>query len=110
MRSLVPQHRPLLAAGFGLVCLAGAAAAYSAVRAAEADHMVAHTLEVQGTATQLLSDLQDAETGQRGFLLTQVPAYLDPFKRAETDFRGALASLMRLTSDNARQRGCSRRD
>ncbi|GAC1654158.1 MAG: hypothetical protein NVS9B15_14800 [Acidobacteriaceae bacterium] len=31
---------------------------------------------------QLLSDMQDAETGQRGYLLTRQPEYLEPYLRA----------------------------
>jgi CHASE3 domain sensor protein len=39
---------------------------------------VRHTLEVQNELSLLVITLQEAETGQRGFLLTGEPAYLAP--------------------------------
>jgi signal transduction histidine kinase/DNA-binding NarL/FixJ family response regulator len=35
---------------------------------------------------EVFSALQDAETGERGFLLSGDESYLEPFKRAETEF------------------------
>jgi len=43
---------------------------------------VSHTLDVQRRITSVLSVLQDAETGQRGYLLTGDPKYLGPFEGA----------------------------
>ena len=48
---------------------------------------VQHTLTVQGHLTRVLSLLQDAETGQRGYLLTGNPAYLEPFTSATSELR-----------------------
>ena len=42
---------------------------------------------------QGVSDLKDAETGQRGFLLTGDPTYLAPFDRGQALARQALASF-----------------
>jgi len=39
---------------------------------------------VQLASERLLSSLKDAETGQRGFLLTGDPAYLEPYEAART--------------------------
>jgi CHASE3 domain len=61
----------IVAVSFGLVLLAGILAAYIAIRATDIERSVAHTFEVRQVARSLLSDLQDAETGQRGFLLTE---------------------------------------
>src|ERR1700744_2714885 len=52
----------------------------------------------QTTATQLalaqvLSLLQDAETGQRGYLLTGSQAYLEPFTQAAADLNTAMEAL-----------------
>lgn len=41
-----------------------------------------HSQEVMSTLNQLLSSLQDAETGQRGFLLTNIDRYLEPYNAA----------------------------
>ena len=42
--------------------------------------MVAHTHEVLDALEQLISTLKDAETGQRGYLITGEPRYLDPYE------------------------------
>ena len=51
----------------------------------------------------MLSDLQDAETGQRGFLLTVDETYLQPFYRALKSEPAGLPRLRELTSDNPEQ-------
>src|SRR4051794_27987159 len=53
---------------------------------------------------QTLSAMRDAETGQRGFLLTGDSAYLAPFRAGSTSVAGHLAALARLTA-NADQPG-----
>lgn len=52
-------------------------------------------------ATQnALSALKDAETGQRGFLITLDPAYLRPYGNAITAWADNIASLKSLASDS----------
>ena len=48
----------------------------------------------------LLLSLQDAETGERGFLLTASESYLEPFTRAEQNLPGQFNDLARMTSHN----------
>ncbi len=62
--------------------------------------IAALTLEsstIQADISGLLKDLTDMETGQRGYLLTGNPAYLQPYTdakgRMETDFSGLRAGL-----------------
>ncbi len=62
-----------------------------------------HTQDVIIEAYRVLSALQDAETGQRGYLLTGDSTYLEPFTRGMHDVDSAMTSLRRLTSDNATQ-------
>ncbi len=64
---------------------------------------VRHTLEVQNELSLLVITLQEAETGQRGFLLTGEPAYLAPYERARDLVRDEIARLTALTRDNAEQ-------
>jgi len=47
--------------------------------------------------------IQEAETGQRGFLLTGDLTYLDPFTTARRELPAAEAELRYLTGDNAEQ-------
>lgn len=58
---------------------------------------VAHTLQVRSDAYRLLTLVQDAETGQRGFLLTGDQAYLAPYKLGTAETPGAFRELARLT-------------
>jgi CHASE3 domain sensor protein len=43
---------------------------------------VTHTQVVQRAVQTSVNSLVDAETGQRGFLLTQRPVYLEPYEAA----------------------------
>jgi CHASE3 domain sensor protein len=58
-----------------------------------------HTLEVQKSIGRTFSLLQDAETGQRGYLLTGERDYLDPFAKADAQIDQELDRLDRLVAD-----------
>ena len=53
-------------------------------------------------STELLSSLKDAETGQRGFLLTDRPEYLEPYQRNLSAIRQNLDELGGLLADPKR--------
>lgn len=60
-----------------------------------------HTLTVLGATDQVLRALQNAETGQRGYILTRDRAFLEPLVEARTRLPAALARLRELTiNDN----------
>lgn len=64
---------------------------------------VAHTEEVIRTVDELLGDVREAESGQRGFLLTKAPIYTDTFNdRIEGAVQKA-TELALLTKDNPSQ-------
>ncbi|WP_176556314.1 CHASE3 domain-containing protein [Rubellimicrobium rubrum] len=69
----------------------------------EAEGWRIHTVEVIAQAQRLLAALLDAETGQRGYLLTQNPAYLDMNEQAHKTLDDLTGELLRLTSDNPSQ-------
>ena len=52
---------------------------------------------------ELLSSTQDAETGQRGFLLTNNERYLDPYNTALDTIPAKIQEIGELTSDNPAQ-------
>jgi len=56
-----------------------------------------HSRQVLAALRDLLSLMKDAETGQRGFLLTGDEAYLEPYERAVRIVPAGLAALDRLT-------------
>ncbi len=70
----------------------------------EANTLVAHTLEVRRLLQAALSSVKDAETGQRGFLLTGEERYLEPYTTARTALPAELSSLRALTSDSPAQK------
>ena len=61
---------------------------------------VIHTHEVINQSEKLLSTMTDAETGQRGFLLTGDAAYLEPYHHGLTYTEETIQKLMTLTEDN----------
>lgn len=65
-----------------LVLIAVASAALLALAFNSRVQAVYRLLETQAAITSLLSGVQDAETGQRGYLLTGEPRYLSPYRRA----------------------------
>ena len=79
----LPVLPPATLAGFVIAVLAVGAIAFFTSRALQtredAAQRVTHTLQVIGQLESLLSRLTDAETGQRGFLLTGDERYLEPY-------------------------------
>jgi len=70
---------------------------------AAASHWETHTRIVIQKFQRLLSTLQDAETGQRGYLLTQEEENLAPYQAALGLLQTNLSELKQLTSDNPSQ-------
>jgi signal transduction histidine kinase len=92
------------AAGAAVVILAVGAAAFVAdSRDAAAIAMVAHTHEVIETTDAVLQRLVDAETAERGYLLTGDSLYLGPYIGAGSEVRRRVAQLGTLTRDNSVQ-------
>ncbi len=61
----------------------------------------AHTYQVIGLIEKLRSRLKDAETGQRGYILTGKDSYLQPYTEAVSTLDGQTRSELReLTKDN----------
>jgi PAS domain S-box-containing protein len=93
--------------GFALalfVLVIGGAIGFANVRWLDSDRrMVSHTHEVIALQEALWSTLKDAETGQRGFLLTGEEKYLEPYNEALQRVRSQFTRLKELTSDNPDQ-------
>ena len=65
---------------------------------------ISHTYEVLGRVQEIFSGVQDAETAQRGFLLTGTEAYLEPYNVAKTTLPQQIEDLRALTAANPDQR------
>ncbi len=64
---------------------------------------VAHTHEVITALEGTLSLMKDAETGQRGFLITGDERYLEPFSAARDSIETQIQRVQTLTADNPAQ-------
>jgi len=64
---------------------------------------VTHSYRAQDEVTTVLSLLKDAETGQRGFVITGDEAYLEPYNHARQMIPDRLNELRSLTVDNPEQ-------
>ena len=64
-----------------------------------------HSYRVLGTLKDLAIALRDAETGQRGYLLTGKDEYLAPYDAARDRIGVLQGEMQKLTSDNPVQQG-----
>jgi len=88
-----------LLAGAILLLLAANATTFVMIqRTAALNDQVERSQQVRRAAGELLLSLVDAETGQRGFLLSGDPRLLAPFNRAETSVPDRMDELERLTA------------
>ena len=62
-----------------------------------------HTQEVLAAVQTTLSIMQDAETGQRGYLITGLDDYLAPYESVQSRITAQVDLLRRLTADNPTQ-------
>ncbi len=91
------------AAAAVILVFAGWESYRSTKRFAEASERQQHTYEVLRTLDATVAGLVDAETGQRGYLLTGDESYLAPYRAAIKDLAQITGRLKYLTSDNPDQ-------
>ena len=94
-------------AGFAAAFVAAVVVAFVswrslADRAVAADR-VSHSLEVIAQAQLLLSTIKDAETGQRGYLLTGAERYLEPYTTARARLAANMQRLRELSGTTPRE-------
>ena len=96
-----------IAAGFAVTVAALIVIAVTGFRSArasfEADEWVTHTYQVRRDLAELLAHLINAETSERGFILTNSEEYLEPYRAAQASLDHVYAELHTLTLDNPRQ-------
>ena len=96
-----------IGAGFGLaliiLILIGATAYRSTNVLITNSRWVVHTDDVMVNLERLFSIMQDAETGERGFVLTGAERYLAPYNDAVPRVQPAIAEIKKLTADNPNQ-------
>ncbi|HUX20181.1 MAG TPA: CHASE3 domain-containing protein, partial [Spirochaetia bacterium] len=86
-----------LLAGIGLLSFV------TATGLIDAANWVTHTYQVIDGIDGLVQAMTDAETGQRGYLITGTQSYLQPYNSGTESVGGYLKELRDLTSDNPGQ-------
>jgi CHASE3 domain sensor protein len=96
-----------IAAGFAislvLLMAIGTVAYASLSKLTRTSQWVTHTHEVLEHIAGVLSLLKDAETGQRGYVITGEETFLEPYQTGSAEVQGVLKELRKLTEDNPRQ-------
>src|SRR6476646_1793845 len=93
--------------GVGIVLtalIANATLSYRATRILiNNEQWVSQTHQALTALEVVLSTLKDAETGERGFIITGSNDYLEPYRSAVRQIDEELRNLKQLTSDNPQQ-------
>lgn len=103
IRQSQPLYRRLLlllAAAFALLLVANVASFYMLRQTAAYTAVENHGHKMQITGWQLISLMTDAETGQRGFMLTANPAYLQVYNNALTQIPSVVQTMGDLVGDD----------
>ncbi|MDY0883100.1 CHASE3 domain-containing protein [Dongia soli] len=98
------RHFVPLLFGFVLLFLVSGLAIWLWNQQQSVTFWVQHALEVENHLNQVLALATDAETGQRGYLLTGRDRYLAPYETARQQLLPEISTLGELTTDNSNQR------
>lgn len=96
MRRLLQRSQRLIIWLGVLPALMAVVAYWTSQRHIESVSSTIETGRFLRTLDDLLSSVKDAETGQRGYLLTSDPEYLDPFQSAKARLPGQISAVMSL--------------
>jgi PAS domain S-box-containing protein len=96
---------PLFAAALTLLLLLAAAGVsqWTTNRLVENEDWVIHTRHVLETLAEVRATISQAEAGQRGFLITADPQYLETYSVAAAEVKKQTRRLVALTADNQEQ-------
>ncbi|MGD9658248.1 MAG: CHASE3 domain-containing protein [Methylocystis sp.] len=92
-----------VALGFAVLALAGYVAVHAEFQRRTAGAWLRQTIWVQNDLYQLYGLLQAAESGQRGFIITQNESYLDAYRDAARNLTAVLDRLSERVRDNPTQ-------
>jgi len=80
-----------------------------AVDEREEQGWIVHTYQVIDELKNVLTDAQNAETGQRGYVITRQNQFLDPYHAGVSRARANLQTLQDMTADNPSQHARAKR-
>jgi signal transduction histidine kinase/DNA-binding response OmpR family regulator/CHASE3 domain sensor protein len=98
--SIIKQLQIVFSFSVILLVMSLVASFYSTQKLIQNSQLVNHTNEVIIESQNIISNLKDAETGQRGFLLTSDPSFLQPYNGAYQKTEDSYNKLLELTSNN----------
>ncbi|PJI42143.1 CHASE3 domain-containing protein [Ferrovibrio sp.] len=102
-RNRIPIQLALLVAGFVVLVTMSLTSLWLARESDRASETVAQSLEVNSAIITYQGALRRAESGQRGFLLTADPAYLNDYESGRRRLFEIQPELEHLISDNPEQ-------
>lgn len=94
--------RIFLGALFMLIFISGITYRHT-IALSKSTNAVLHSQNVRLEFEQLLSYLKDAETGHRGFIISKIPAFLQPYTGSREKVNESFKTLRKLTADNLKQ-------
>lgn len=83
-----------------VILVVGALTYRSITEVTKSSEMITHTYKVNVELEQILSYLKDAETGQRGYIITNDSIFLEPYITGRSRINNSFAELKVLTKDN----------
>ena len=104
--SRLTWRSPVIPLILGTLVLAGVVAVttWFLARQESSNAAIRQTMTIDGKLSDLLLHLQDAETGQRGYLLSADIGYLGPYTSAVASLQQELPALRETLADNPSQR------
>lgn len=107
MKVVHKRSKRNLLIGFGfslLILIVSSVLSYFSIRQLiKSQKSIEHTVLVKGALERLMSRMKDAETGQRGYLLTSNDTFLEPFEGSRNDVSDIFVEIQALTGDNVSQ-------
>ncbi|GAB3956290.1 response regulator [Spirosoma harenae] len=101
--SVIRQLQVVFSLSTLLLLISLVASFYSIQKLISNSKLVNHTNEVLIEAENIISFMKDAETGQRGYLVTLEPVFLDPYNNSYESVTKSYDRLRDLTGDNPEQ-------
>lgn len=99
-QSLTSQITAGIGMALALLIFNSAASYRNTLKLVENERRVNHIHRVLTELEATISTLKDAETGQRGYLLTGEEGYLEPYQTASARVNAQVYRLQQLTADN----------
>lgn len=87
---------------FLLIFIAGVSYKHT-IALKESTELLVHSYQIQIKLEQLLSHIKDAETGQRGYIISRDSLFLQPYYNAKKRVEQPFSELKMLTSNSVRQ-------